>query len=374
MFRAMELNNRNAMLAAFKAAGTKDGPDWPPTLIQHDLAIADPRAPAEIRRAETATRLSFYWKDKPLFEFQKDYAPASRATMTLFAQSFRYSSYGTHPKILQELQALPGIPKSITHTAHVGGSATCPTMRSRYVLDRISAGEESSFSVAGFAETPPPELAEEAALMAIARKDPRGASEQIARATEGFERAVAAGRYFEATLAAVELYLQTGDPRWQQRAGSFAGHARGDPSIRSFNSALVVDQGRLREAIRTFRSLRPKAGEFSHVLMLTEANLHAQRRTGPDLEHAFDDAHRLHIAALKVNPYNPSVWRDLGSTYQQAYETQPAFYCWDFARELAPDHPVVRELDSMLRQLEADLPEFFLTDVAASGAKVPPVR
>jgi tetratricopeptide (TPR) repeat protein len=374
LFRAMELGSRNALHAALKAAGVKGGPDWTPTLIQHELAISDPGSPPEIRRTETATGVSFYWKDKPLFEYRKEYAPASQATMTLLAQYFRYGSYGAHPMILRELQALPGIPKSITHTAYdsLKGSASSPTRRSRYVLDRVSAGERSSFSVAGFTETPPPELAEETALMGIARRDPSGASVQIARATQGFERAEAAGRYFEASLAALELYLQTGDPRWQQRA--LDDHVRWDPNVRGLDSALQPDQDHLWEAIRTLRSLRPKAGEFSHVLMLIEANLHARRRTGPDLEHAFDDARRLHLAALKVNPYNPSVWRDLGSTYQLAFATEPALFCFDFARELAPDHDIVHALDAMERRLEAELPEFFLPGAAARRAKVPPAR
>jgi hypothetical protein len=106
--------------------------------------------------------------------------------------------------------------------------------------------------------------------------------------------------------------------------------------------------------------------------MLMEANLHARRRTGLGLEHAFDNARQLHLAALKVNPYNPSVWRDLGSTYQQAYMTPPACCCWDFARELAPDHPAVRELDATQKQMEADMPEYFLTGVAAGRAEVSP--
>jgi hypothetical protein len=333
LFRVMERDNRDAMLAGFKAAGVKDGPDWSPTLIQHDLSITDPRFPPEIRRAETATRVSFSWKDKPLFDFDKNYAPATPTTMTLFAQFFRYGSLGTHPRILQELEALPGIPKSFTRTAYAGGSAHGPTTRSRYVLDRVSAGEESVFSIAGFTRTQPSALAEEKALMDIVRKDPRGASAQIERATKGFERAAVGGRYFEATLAALELYLQNGDPRWQERLGRFADRARRDPSIRSLDSALEPDQDHLWEAIRTLQSLRAEAGDFSHVLMLSEANLHAHRRTGPDLKHAFDDARRLHLAVVKINPYNPSVWRDLGTTYQRAYATEPAFTCWEFARE-----------------------------------------
>jgi tetratricopeptide (TPR) repeat protein len=371
LFRVMELINRNAMLAGFKAAGVKNGLDWSPTLIQHELSITDPRSPAEIQRTETATRVSFSWKDTALFEFEKTYTPQSPAKMALFAQYFRYGSPGTHPKILHALETLPGIPKSFTHTAHAGSSAGGPTTRSRYVLDRVSAGGDSTFTVAGFTRTQPAELAEEAALMEIARKDPRGASVQFERAAKGFERALAADRYLEAMLAALEVYLQTGDPRWQQELSRFADRARQDPNIREFNSAVEPDQDHLPEAIRTLQSLRPKAGDFSHVLMISEANLHARRRSGPGVEHAFDDARRLHLAALKVNPDNPSVWRDLGNTYQQAYLTEATFTCWDFAGELAPKHPVARVLDAIKRRLESDFPEFFLPRNAPRGAGEP---
>ena len=372
LFRSMELNNRNALVRAFGMAGVRGVPDWKPTLNQHELSISDPSAPPEIRREETAARVSFFWKDKPLFEYEKECVPVSRAAMVLFTQYFRYGSCGTHPKILQELQTLPGIPKSITHTGFYGGIASSPALRSRFVLDHVSAGEESSFSVAKFAPGPLPGLDDEAALMAIARKDPHGAAAQVARATQGFERAVAARRYFHATLAATELVLQTGDSSWERRVAAFADRVRRDPDIRRFDSSVVVTKAHLWQAILNLRSLRPKAGEFSHVLMLMEANLHAKRRSGPGVEHAFDDARELHLAALKVNPYNPSVWRDLGSTYQKAYLTPPACYCWDFARELAPDHPAVRELDAMQKQMEADMPEYFLTGVAAGRTEVSP--
>ncbi len=374
LFRSMELNNRNAMVRAFERAGVRGMPDWRPTLNQHELSIFDPSAPAEIRREETAACVSFFWKDKPLFEYQKECAPVSRAAMVLFAQYFRYGSCGTHPKILQELQTLPGIPKTMIHTAYYGGIATSPALRSRFVLDHVTAGKESSFSVAEFAPAPLPGLDDEAALMAIVRKDPRGAAAQVTRATQSFERAVASRRYFEATLAATELSLQTGDSSWERRVAAFADRVHRDPDVRRFHSSVVVDEAHLWQAILNLRSLRPKAGEFSHVLMLMEANLHAKRRSGPGLEHAFDDARELHLAALKVNPYNPSVWRDLGSTYQKAYLTPPACYCWDFARELAPDHPAVRELDAMQKQMEADMPEYFLTGVAAGRTEVSPGR
>jgi hypothetical protein len=108
--------------------------------------------------------------------------------------------------------------------------------------------------------------------------------------------------------------------------------------------------------------------------MVSEANLLALRRAGPGAAIGFDDARRLLLAALKVNPYNPSVWMDLGSAYQRAYATEPAFACWDFARELAPAHAVARAVDSLERRLEADLPEFFLPVAAARKAEVPPSR
>ncbi|QEH38779.1 hypothetical protein OJF2_73850 [Aquisphaera giovannonii] len=364
LFRAMELGSRKALLAAFRGAGGRSMPDWPPALLHHELAVSEPGTPTEIRREETSSRVLFRWKDRLLFEFDKEMARASPRTLLVFSQSFRYAHYGTHPEILGDLQARPGIPKVLVHMAYPGGRATDPAVCTRYALDRACVGDESSFLVAGLSRVQP-NLGEEASLMEAARKDPRGASAQVARASAGFDRASAAGRYFEATLAATELFLQTEDPDWHRRVQSFADRARDDPSLRRLDAALMPDQDHLAGAIRTLQSLRKASGDFPHVLMIYEANLHARRRTGAGVERAFDDARRLHLAALRVNPYNPSVWRDLGSTYQQAFATEPAFFCWEFARELAPEHSASRHLDSLERRLEADLPEFFLPGVGS---------
>jgi hypothetical protein len=171
------------------------------------------------------------------------------------------------------------------------------------------------------------------------------------RKVEGLE-ALEGGRKLESVLALLELTLQTADPL--PGLGDIL-RREPDVTVRRLLEVLADPSGgslEARAAVATLVQLRAAAGPRQHVLMSFESG--HRERLG-ETRQAAD----LLARALAANPFLTVAYKDLGDLFFRQRDMQGAWLCWEAARRIAPDHPVLKSVD----QLEADLarahPEYF---------------
>jgi len=88
------------------------------------------------------------------------------------------------------------------------------------------------------------------------------------------------------------------------------------------------------------------------MLNLFAANIHAKLG---DLE----QAKALISTALEENPYIVSAWLDLGEFYLLDFDPGGAWFCWDIAWRLHPDHHLLVKISTFEQQLASKYPYFF---------------
>ena len=89
-----------------------------------------------------------------------------------------------------------------------------------------------------------------------------------------------------------------------------------------------------------------------HVLKIFEANTRAMIG-----EHEL--ARMLMMDALDVNPYITSAWKDLGDMYFRGYDLYEAWVCWNIARKIDSNHPILESVYNFEHKLQIDYPELF---------------
>ncbi|MCI5143633.1 MAG: hypothetical protein D3909_18290, partial [Candidatus Electrothrix sp. ATG1] len=59
-----------------------------------------------------------------------------------------------------------------------------------------------------------------------------------------------------------------------------------------------------------------------------------------------DRALSAYLASLQINPRLVSPYHDLGLIFANAYNLDDAYRCWDFARWLSPNHPIMSDVEA----------------------------
>jgi len=139
-----------------------------------------------------------------------------------------------------------------------------------------------------------------------------------------------------------EYGLQSGD-----RSAILEGigkELRADPRMRRLIPALNPPPEQRDAAIATLREFERKDLSHGHVLDIFLANVLDAAGKG-------EEAERLFLAVLGINPWLSGVYKDLGDIYHERFDMDRAWRCWDAGRRLAPGHPLYQGLE----EHEADL-------------------
>jgi hypothetical protein len=193
------------------------------------------------------------------------------------------------------------------------------------------------------------------------RWEQRATKESVAKAAD---EAIADGRALDGVLTLMEFYLQSGVnvttelARHRQAIGA-------DARCKQFFAAMQQgDKAACERSVEALRVMDRQGLTKAHVLDIHLAN--ALTSLGKT-----DDAEKLFFSVLQANPLIAGVWHDLGQLYHGGYEMPMAWLCWDNARRLYPEHPMLAGITNLERRLEQDFPEFFLPVVAASAPTRP---
>lgn len=89
-----------------------------------------------------------------------------------------------------------------------------------------------------------------------------------------------------------------------------------------------------------------------YMLNLFAANIHAKLGE-------IGKVKMLIGTALEENPYIVSAWIDLGEFYFLDFDPKSAWFCWDIARHLHPDHHLLVKTSTLEQRLAKKYPYFF---------------
>lgn len=360
-FRVMELQNRIGLAAMLESGKTASRP-LPIVLSEHQFALVDPRNKAKIDRTATAEMVTFSWERKPLCAFSTRVVPAGPEDRARFVQFVRYG-VRCHPRILEALSALDGIPERLVVTQIDGGKTTTTT------LDLKAHAQVAAPAVRldGLERGVHPWLGEP--LRQLVRKarseGPRDHARRAGSVTERYKRALADGKALGAFVAFVEYGLMTETPMPGLDPARLRTLIAADPDVGRLSAALkpAENADAAARAVGTLEALHEKVDERDrHVLKIFEANLRAAQ--GEE-----DRAEALFVEALTVNPSIVGAWKDLGDSRFRRYDTFAAWMCWDIARAIDPAHPCLRPVLEFEARLVKDHPEFFATGVAGGGSR-----
>jgi hypothetical protein len=163
------------------------------------------------------------------------------------------------------------------------------------------------------------------------------------------------GNALEGLLSFFELTLETGVAMPSEMAAQLK--ANTDDRVKLLLGTLGAtncpDKDVLDLGIRALTELEPAAMSRRHVLWAFEANFRASRGDPKGAKA------RL-LQAIQANPRLTGAYKDLGDLFLGAFDASRAWRCWEIARSIAPDHPVLRAVTAGEARLANDHPEYFV--------------
>jgi hypothetical protein len=287
-----------------------------------------------------------------LLSHTTDGAAVEPAISRQFVQFLRYA-FGGHPLVLERIAGAERIPREIHFTSL--GQEDSAADEVRLHVDAMEPAAEGAIVLGGLRRVIGPGAVAAAfgpALeMSILGERP-DVEEVSERSRKEALAALEEGRALEALLILLELTLQTGDPL--PGLGDVV-HAEADVTVRRLLEVLKPGTGgppEARASVDTLLQLREAAGPRQHVLMSFESGIRAGLGET-------NEAIELLGKVLSVNPFLTAVYKDMGDLQLQRGDTRTAWLCWEAARAIAPDHPVLQLVAEFEARLARAHPEYF---------------
>jgi hypothetical protein len=345
-FRAAEFQNRIMLGTALQAGKVAVNP-MEPVLMEHLFSLSNPKGQSTIEQRRGRGVTDFFWQSQKLMSVSDKTHELAAGYQSEYWRSLRYYA-GGHPRIYAALASIQGVPEKVTLVL-----TNMSTETRGMVLNSIRNEADGPYSLDGFRAASSDEAPYGTLKLlgpdAVAQLAER--TQKMATARDG---AFAQGHVLDALLANMGIMIMTGDA-----AGTTAWIAlhrdaiQSDESARSLATSLKPpDQTAAQAAVQTLAELRKQPGSSGDVLDVFEGNALLSVHDGKG------GADHL-LAALAANPYLLGAWKDLGGYYYQSFQADKAWACWDAARRVNPQHPMLLPISEMENRLRTAFPEFF---------------
>jgi hypothetical protein len=348
-FRVLEFYNRMQLGRAMRSANI-DGSSaavkhFDVAQVENLFSLTDEKSHTAIDARKDKGATQFLWQEHPLMTVSDRVIPLPPAYQAEYWRFFRYYA-GGHPRILDTLASMQGVPQETTVVL-----SNFKTETRTLTLQGIATAPDAPYSLDGFTLVQPdrePYLT----LKLVAGDAPHELRLRVDSALKDRDAAFARGKYLDAFLAEQEQALSTGDsnPEWLRSVRDTLG---ADPQVMRVLAALgkheAAQAPRIADELASLRALSP-----SHVdvLDIFEGNTRLEMHQGPQ-------GTELLLAAVRADPYLTGAWHDLADYYYRSFRMPEAWACLDVARRIAPDAPMLRPANDLEQALRTRNPEFF---------------
>lgn len=356
-FRLAEYQNRVFLGRALAAGGIK-APDMlamgEPFELQtlFGLVLPDPQhAPPISIKPELEKDGSWIFKqggaEAAYFKPSQTEMPSLLREMAL-----RWLAYRTrlHPEIRRQIAAQSQVPEMLrTHWANTGTMGTTTlVLQSVSLLDGNAHEPKDAQHVGVNAEG---ELL--ALVHASQDANRRALCPSLESASKFADQSVAAKCPLDGLLGLFEVMFQSGD-KVVDEVKRLRPQIEKDPQCKRFFAAInQQNKEACKRSVELLRSFDRKGLTKDYILDIHLADALSTLGQG-------EEAKQLFMGILKRNPFLAGVWNDLGQQYQSEYDMGKAWLCWDLARRIAPQHPMLAGVTRNELRMEHDFPDFFL--------------
>jgi hypothetical protein len=344
-FREPELRNR-LMVGSALAAGKVKGNPFVPAQIEHLLSLTSDHEHTVIDQARSGTDRIFSWRSIELMRVSEKTETLPTDYQAEFWRFLRYT-IGGHPQIYAALQGQAGVPQRIEIRLQNVGYET-----RTLDLKKIEVLPDTPYSLEGFGPAPD-DPAEPGGTIALLGGDSRAELlERVAKTLRDRDAALGRGMVLDALLAHFAVGIITGDfdPRWIE---GIKQQISSDTAARTLTASLAPQNKQEAENdVKALEALSDPKLPYGYMLAVFKGNVLSQLGAGEKAEQSF-------LTALRANPYLTGTWHDLGGNYFHEFRMGEAWRCWDTARRLRPDHPMMTPVTETEQRLAAQHPEFF---------------
>lgn len=262
-----------------------------------------------------------------------------------------YLLYGCslHPSVLAFLEKEGKLPKSlIFQRLNVGeASRVTLTLQKQEEVEGPDNSWEKTFQRTVESD---PEIWE-VAQKSLALTTPDAAATR--KTTLDFvEKASKAGKNFDAALACLEFPLQTGE-KMDEALKPILPKLKDDRNWDLFRQGLSTQtQGEAENAVKALNSIDRQGLTKGYVIDIMLGDAY-------EADQKDKEAIDCYFKALRANPLLAGPWKDLGDAYYDGYQMDLAWLCWDTARKLYPDHPLLQGVTEEEKGFVKDFPEYF---------------
>lgn len=353
-FFESELNNRNALGAAMRAAKVDQAAaQFDRFDNESSLRLDSPpnphnAPPPVIERVKLADGIEFRHRDQTVVRF----FPADTALPAGLRRRFvNYLAYSCaiHPEIRRALVATDAVPREMVFTWSNMNRRTTVT------LHLTSAGPAQTDSSPLPTDATPAKHAGDPVFQAIAAiraAERTGHRPSRPEAIAFAESAFADKRPLDGLMALLEHGLQSGEQltdEIRRHRADFADDIPCQTYLKAFDQS---SKAACEQSLAANATLDRTRLQRAYMLDLQRAN-HLDR-LGKTRE-AMD----CYLKVIHANPFHAGALHDLGMLLARAYEHPNAWLCWDTARRLYPDHPMLKDILQREIQLAAGYPDFF---------------
>jgi hypothetical protein len=343
-FRGPEFENRKRLSEILTKAGVKEMV-MPRVLTEHLLSIAERDESPELVKDSRVGWTVYSWQGLELLGYGGEIVPTTPQQRDAFVRFLTYRTAG-HPDILKDLRSVNGIPSKLNITLRDVGMDVTRTL----TLVSHEERADQAYVLPAKRVEPDDELKE---ILTLAHDlTPEKVVQHSQQILKEAETDMQQGRLFDAMLGWLEYGLTSGDQSGKAIRGNLEELGKNADCVELFGALEPKTKEEAEKSVKTLAALRGKSQSRMHVLMIFEANT----RTG--LKDP-GEASKLFRAALKDAPHIAGAWKDLGDIYYGSYNMPNAWRCWDAARQMAPQHPMLKDFDKFEQMLVTRHPEYF---------------
>jgi hypothetical protein len=345
-FRALEFQNRIMLGAALQAGKVAVNP-MEPALVEQLFSLSNPKSETQIDQRPAENDREFFWGKQKLVSVSDKTRELPAGYESEYWRFLRYYA-GGHPKVYSALRSVKGVPEKISFVLTNMGTET-----REIALNSIGSGADAPYSRAGL-ELAPHDQEPYNTLRLLGPDAAAKLTERMDAAVKARDAAMAQGQVLDAVLTNMSILIMSGDG-----ASIAPWLAQNREAIQSNELAHSLsgileprDQAGAQKSLQTLSELHNRTGSAGYMLDVFQGNILLGLRDGKA------GADHL-LAALRVNPYLLGAWKDLGGYYYQSFQTDKAWDCWDAARRVNSQHPMLLRISEIERQLRTTFPEFF---------------